>query len=50
MKDGNEADNQKAISSDITKLTDQCIAVKRAITIIDEDVNECMLHAEFKKR
>ena len=30
-------------------LKDQCDAIKRAITMVEQDVSECMLLAESKK-
>ena len=45
-----EAENQKVlISNDMAKLKDQCDAIKRAITIMEQDVSKCMLLAESKK-
>ena len=45
-----EVENQKAIiSNDTAKLKDQCDAIKRAITMMDQDLGECMLLAESKK-
>ena len=45
-----KAENQKAIiSSDVAKLKDQCDAVKRPITMMEQDERECMLQAESKK-
>ena len=45
-----EAENQKVlISNDMAKLKDQCDAIKRAITIMEQDVSKFMLLAESKK-
>ena len=33
----------------LAKLKDQCDAIKRTITMIEQDVSECMLLAESKK-
>ena len=45
-----EAENQKVIiSNDMAKLKDQCDAIKRAITMMEQDVSECMLLVESKK-
>ena len=49
-KANTEVENQKAIkSNDMTKLKDQCDAIKRAITMMEQDVNECVLLAESRK-
>ena len=49
-KADSEAENQKAMTSnDMVKLKDQCDATKRAITMMEQDVSECMLLAESKK-
>ena len=49
-KANTEVENQKAIkSNDMTKLKDQCDSIKRAITMAEQDVNECVLLAESRK-
>ena len=49
-KADNEAENQKAIiSNNMAKLKDQCDPIKRAITMMEQDVSECMLLAESNK-
>ena len=46
-KDDTELENQKAIIlNDMAKLKDQCDRIKRAITMMEQDINECMLLAE----
>ena len=46
-----EAENHKAIISNvIVKLKDQCDVIKRAITMTEKDVRECMFLAESIKR
>ena len=46
----NEAKNHKIIISNyMAKLKDECGAIKRAITTMEQDLTECMLLAESKK-
>ena len=46
-KDDTEPENQKAIIfNDMAKLKDQCDRIRRTITMMEQDVNECMLLAE----
>ena len=45
-----EAENQRAIISNyMAKLKDQCNAIKRAITMMEQDVSKCMLLVESQK-
>ena len=49
-KTDTEAENQNAIiSNDMAKLKDQCDTIKRVITMMEQDMSECMLLAESKK-
>ena len=49
-KTDTEAENQRAIISNyMAKLKDQCNAIKRAITMMEQDVSNCMLLVESQK-